>query len=459
MPKKIKVTKIQIGHEKERSYNDFTTNREFEMRAGEAGEPEPIEDPILENAKETGGIGWTEEGAEQTVDFVYDRDFDSDSPRYVTDGDQNYWRMVDAENEADLYGTVMVYPDGHTVVLDETNTSTYHEEDQFWIYQSNSTISVDFPIVSGLYFDMYGIPYHNKTYTCKYTSRLVHKINDTYVDSSGHGGSDWPDGMPFPSPGGYGYMGISENSTIFYGQFDTPHEYVTAACEIIPNQSYSVLVSAALLPEDPDEDPVYYDKDYTILSDEDCNLISEDEKFKFLVDSAHPHYEVILDCGETEYTSYSVGIEGPTPMAVPIETQYSPGSGLNEVSTLSSMSDISLSNVGNTFNGMSYATALNGTYIDKHGNSVSKLAKMIDDGYNIRFQCKITNSAGKRARFIASNWFSEWNGDGEKVYRVCGITTPMDSTNDIYAIVIEIPTTLPSNGMFEGTFVSATKLT
>lgn len=456
MPKKIKVTKIQIGHEKERSYNDFTTNREFEMRAGE---PEPIEDPILENAKETGGIGWTEEGAEQTVDFMYDRDFDSDSPRYVTDGDNHYWLMIEANNEEDLYGAVMVYPDGHTVVLDETNTEIISEDDQFWIYMSNSTVSLDFPIVSGLYFDMYGIPYHNKTYSCKYTSRLVHKINDTYVDSSGHGGTDWPDGMPFPSPGGYGYMDMSDNAPIFTGDFDTPHEYVTAACEIVPNQSYSVMVSAALLPEDPDEDPVYYDKDYTILSDEDCNLISEDEKFKFLVDGDQPYYEVILDCGETEYTSYSVGIEGPTPTAVPIDAKFSPGSGLKEVSTLSSMSNISLSNVGNTFNGMSYSDALNGEYINKHGNPASKLARMIDDGYNVRFQCKITNSAGKIARFSASNWFNEWNGDGAKVYRVCGITTPMDSTGDIYAIVIEIPTTIPSSGMFQGTLISATKLT
>lgn len=57
------ITKIKVNGELESTYKLFSKNREFEKRAGGGGGGS---DPIVENAKQTGGFGYTEQG-EQTV--------------------------------------------------------------------------------------------------------------------------------------------------------------------------------------------------------------------------------------------------------------------------------------------------------------------------------------------------------------------------------------------------------
>lgn len=113
------ITRIQIADEPERSYKDFPANREFKKRAEDENSGSSS-DPIVENAKETGGIGWTEQ--------VYTKIFDGEVVSWYVDLFQACMVNVDSADIIRSIGTkYRLTVDGETceliVVDDEGNFS------------------------------------------------------------------------------------------------------------------------------------------------------------------------------------------------------------------------------------------------------------------------------------------------------------------------------------------------
>lgn len=86
------ITRIQIADEPERSYKDFPANREFKKRAEDENSGSSS-DPILENAKQTGGIGWTEQGNQTTI--TWDGDVEGRDSFNTTLGGVTFYKVAE----------------------------------------------------------------------------------------------------------------------------------------------------------------------------------------------------------------------------------------------------------------------------------------------------------------------------------------------------------------------------
>lgn len=176
------ITRIQIANEPERSYKDFPANREFKKRA-EDDNPGSSADPIVENAKETGGIGWTEEGK---TSLIPETTFTTNN-----DGQANIVSDVDFAELYETYADQSVLK-GKVNGVDCSVEMEYDYDGGYYsIYMfGDGTTGVE---LGQGEFDKAGfyatrMP-ENETYTIEMyiDASIVHTINSKYISG---GGSD-----------------------------------------------------------------------------------------------------------------------------------------------------------------------------------------------------------------------------------------------------------------------------